>query len=276
VPPHYSFEPVADGVLAAIHRPGGGGVGNAAIVDLGRTTLVFDTGMTPQAGAELRAAAEELAPVAVVVNSHFHADHVRGNQAFENVEIVATGRTQELIETRGAERLAEHQAMDADAYVDSLPDGPDRSTAEHMAQTIATLELRPPTRTFEDRVELAPGCELVTLGGGHTESDAFLVLRDRGVAVMGDLLTTRMHPWMGDGYPEQWIEILAAVEAMGLERFVPGHGEVASVQDVRGLREHLVAFLDDPHGIEARYPEWDFQGGTADRNRAVLAERAGV
>jgi glyoxylase-like metal-dependent hydrolase (beta-lactamase superfamily II) len=166
--------------------------------------------------------------------------------------------------------------MDAQSYVDSLPDGPDRSTAQQMAETIAELELRPPTRTFEDRIALAPGCELVTLGGGHTESDAFLVVGDRGVALMGDLLTTRMHPWMGDGDPKQWIEILSAVEAMGLEWFVPGHGAVASLEDVRGLREHLVAFLDDPDGIEARYPDWDFQGVMPDRNRAFLAERTGV
>jgi glyoxylase-like metal-dependent hydrolase (beta-lactamase superfamily II) len=144
-----------------------------------------------------------------------------------------------------------------------------------MAESIDRLELRPPTRTFEDRLELAPGCELVSLGGGHTASDAFLVVPERGVVVMGDLLTTRMHPWMGDGDPERWIKILTAVQAMGLERFVPGHGEVGSVDDVGGLREHLVAFLDDPDGIEARYPEWDFQGEMVDRNRAFLAERAG-
>jgi hypothetical protein len=60
---HYRLERVAERVLAAIHQPGGGGVGNAAIVDLGGSTLVFDTGMTPQAGAELRRQAERIAPV---------------------------------------------------------------------------------------------------------------------------------------------------------------------------------------------------------------------
>jgi Metallo-beta-lactamase superfamily len=71
---HYRLLEVADGVHAAIDVPGGGAAGNAAIVDLWGTTLVFDTGMTPQAGAELRRAAEEVAPVSVVVNSHWHAD----------------------------------------------------------------------------------------------------------------------------------------------------------------------------------------------------------
>jgi len=130
---HYRLLEVADGVHAAIDVPGGGAAGNAAIVDLGGSTLVFDTGMTPQAGAELRRAAEEVAPVSVVVNSHWHADHIRGNQAFPGTEIVATTRTKELIETRGIERLAEHKAFDVEAYLASLPDGPERGTVLHMA-----------------------------------------------------------------------------------------------------------------------------------------------
>lgn len=75
----------------------------------------------------------------------------------------------------------------------------------------------------------------VTLGGGHSESDAFLIVHDR-VALMADLLGIRMHPWMGDGHPERWIEILEE--------------------------------------IEQRYPDWDFQGEMVDRNRTFLRERA--
>ena len=270
---HYRLEHVADGVVAALHRPGGGGVGNAAIVRTGDSTIVFDTGMTPQAGAELRRTAVEIAPVSFVVNSHWHDDHVRGNQAFSDVQIVATGRTKELIETRAAERLAEQRAIEPDEHLASLPEGPDKETARYLAVTIADVRLTPPTTTFEERLELAPGCELVTLGGGHTESDAFLVLPDRGVAVLGDLLFNRIHPWMGDGDPRRWIEILDAVADLGATRFVPGHGAVAGLEDVRALRDHLRSFLDDPEGLAERYPDWEFDG-MLERNRAALQRTA--
>jgi hypothetical protein len=36
------------------------------------------------------------------------------------------------------------------------------------------------------------------------------------------------------------------------------------------LRDHLRAFLADPESIESLYPDWDFWGDTADRNRAFL------
>ena len=83
---HYRLEEIADDVVAAIARADRGGRANAGIVRLGDRTLVFDTGMTPQAGAELREAAERLGPIGWVVNSHFHGDHVRGNQAFGDAE----------------------------------------------------------------------------------------------------------------------------------------------------------------------------------------------
>jgi glyoxylase-like metal-dependent hydrolase (beta-lactamase superfamily II) len=271
---HYRVEPVADGVLAAIALPGGGGVGNAAIVDLGGTTLVFDTGMTPQAGAELRRAAERIAPVSTVANSHWHGDHVRGNQAFGGAEIVGTHRTRELIVTRGAERLAQQREIDADEYLASLPEGPDRETARHLAATIAEVELTPPTRTFDDRLELSPGIELLTFGGGHTDSDAVLHLTDRGVLLTGDLLFARIHPWIGDGHPEHWLEILERLESLGAETVVPGHGEVSPATELRAFREHLAAFLDDPEGIEER-SDWDLDAGMLERNRAFLRERAG-
>lgn len=121
---HYLLDGVADGVFAAIATSGGGGRGNAAIVQLDGGTLVFDTGMTPQAGNELRSLAERSGPVRWVVNSHWHADHVRGNQAFTGAEIVATARTKGLIETRAAEQLAERQATDFAELLASLPDDP--------------------------------------------------------------------------------------------------------------------------------------------------------
>jgi cyclase len=280
---HYRIEEVAEGVLAAIATPTGGGRGNAAIVRLDGDVLVFDTGMTPQAGEELRAAAEVFGRVRWVINSHWHADHIRGNQVFGDVEIIATTRTKELIETCAVAQLAEQQATDFEALLASVRAERvhklDRSfwarveSARQLAATIAEVELRPPTRIFEDRLELGPGCELVSLGGGHTESDAFLVLADRRVAVVGDLLCVGMHPWLGAGDPWRWIEILDELKRLDVDRFVPGHGSVSTVEEVHALRQHLTAFLAGPERIESLYPEWDFWGDTADRNRAFLRSR---
>ena len=72
---------LADGVWAAIAQPTGLAMSNSGIVDLGDRTLVFDTTISPRSASDLRAAAEYLTgrPVAGVLNSHWHRDHVFGN-----------------------------------------------------------------------------------------------------------------------------------------------------------------------------------------------------
>ena len=103
---HFKIETLADGVFAAIHRPGGWAIGNAGIVDLGDFTLVYDTFITIEAGQELREAAETLTgnPVKIVVNSHYHNDHVWGNQVFDpETLIVSSADTRQLFTTKGKE-----------------------------------------------------------------------------------------------------------------------------------------------------------------------------
>ena len=57
---HFELVQVAEGVHAAIARPGGAAFSNAGIVDLGDLTLVFDTFETPVAARDLKAAGESL------------------------------------------------------------------------------------------------------------------------------------------------------------------------------------------------------------------------
>ncbi|MBM4162577.1 MAG: MBL fold metallo-hydrolase, partial [Ignavibacteria bacterium] len=81
---HFDLVKLTDGVYAAIETPGGSAVSNAGIVDLGDAALVFDTFMSLQVAKELAGVVEKLLrkPVRYVVNSHYHKDHIWGNQVF--------------------------------------------------------------------------------------------------------------------------------------------------------------------------------------------------
>ena len=108
---HFRLQQLADGVYAAVHIDGGAAIGNAGIVDLGDRTLVYDTFLTPQAAEDLRIAAEALTgrPIDAVLNSHWHNDHIWGNQVFDaDTDIISTEETRRIfISTRG------HGAYDA-------------------------------------------------------------------------------------------------------------------------------------------------------------------
>ncbi len=92
---------LADGVYALIHKVGGKAISNVGIIDLGDTTIVFDTFLSPKVAEEIPKVVKQLnlSPIRYVVNSHWHNDHIRGNQVFaDDIKIISTKRATELIE----------------------------------------------------------------------------------------------------------------------------------------------------------------------------------
>jgi cyclase len=85
-------------------------VGNAAIIDLGDSTLVVDTFTTIQSAEDLKATALHLTgnPVSYVINTHWHSDHTSGNQVFTHeAQIISTSTTREIMAAFGKNRLAQ-------------------------------------------------------------------------------------------------------------------------------------------------------------------------
>src|SRR5438132_1482020 len=84
---------VAEGVFAAIAKPGGLASGNAGFIVGDGGVLVVDTFFTPAAAEELivEIAAQTKQPIKYAVNTHYHLDHTGGNQVFaeSGVTIVA-------------------------------------------------------------------------------------------------------------------------------------------------------------------------------------------
>jgi glyoxylase-like metal-dependent hydrolase (beta-lactamase superfamily II) len=243
---HFQLEQLLDGVYAAIGIPGTGSGSNAGIIDLGDRTLVFDTFLTPQAGDDLRTATERLLgrPVAAVINSHWHSDHIHGNQAFAlDTPIIATSRTRELMAANGPEAIDEiiEAASRVAALEEKLAQEPDEQKRAALANELGEtreyavcahrLALRLPEQTFDTKAVFhgsRRSAELLTYGGGHTESDAFLLLRDERLVFLGDLGFVQSHLWMGHGNPQEWVRILGRVAELDLSVIVPGHGPVGA------------------------------------------------
>jgi len=279
---HFRLERLADGLYVSIASDTGAATCNAGIVDLGDRTLIFDPFLTPTAAEDLRAAAAQLTnrPVAYVVNSHYHNDHIRGNQVFSaDTDIISTTLTRELIATKGVDEIhwdTGNSPEQLHLFEECLKTEADANTRKDIAfwvayhrsiiESLPTLKLRLPNRTFDKRLVFHGSrrtAEVISFGGGHTESDSILYLPAERITFMGDLVFIGCHPYLADGDPQEWLQSLAQTELLGLKTLVPGHGSVGTADDLALMRQYITE-------LEALAAEVVKAEGSADQ----AAERA--
>lgn len=256
MPTTFTVHEAAAGVWAAV-APGTAGpaVSNAAIIDLGDRTVVVDTFMTVLAAEELRDEALRLTGRApfVVVNSHWHSDHVYGNQVFAAAPIVGTRRMLELIiedapSAGDTESYVEYLRTTAGELRSNAATEEDRrradgtwALAEALAAGVDTFRLTVPDVLIGDRLDIQGERSLTILGHGrgHTESDLFVHLPEDGVVVTGDLVWTAMHPKTDDGFPADWATTLDRIAALEPKTIVSGHGELGTAADVVAMADYM-------------------------------------
>lgn len=256
---HFRLEQLGDGVYAAIHIDGGAAIGNAGIIDLGDRTLIFDTFFTPQAAEDLRTAAEALTgrPIDAVINSHYHNDHIWGNQVFSsNTDIISTVETRRLIvATQGHDDFDSYKE-NAEANLESTraefeaaeDEGERRQLAvwidyhRGFVEAKPILQVRPPNIAFAERLAFHGtdrSAEVISFDGGHTQNDAVLFLPQEGIIFMSDLLFIGYHPWVGAGDPDRLSHILEEVSDLNPKLLVPGHGPVGTPDSLKVMRQYI-------------------------------------
>ena len=259
---HFTIHPLAEGVYAAIARTGGSAICNAGIVDLGGLCLIFDTFLTPRAAEDLLQAVELLTgpgPL-TVINSHYHNDHIWGNQVFNSkAHVVASNQTRQLMLTEGKKEL-EDAFTNAARSLASIKEQQEKAEDEQqrhaadlfvgyyqgLVDDLPHLKLRLPDITFVDRMKFygkTRSAELIAYDRCHTGSDAILLLPDDGLIFMGDLLFVGCHPYLGDGDPENLAHTLKEIQHLDATRFVPGHGAPGDKTDLVSNIEYLESCL---------------------------------
>jgi glyoxylase-like metal-dependent hydrolase (beta-lactamase superfamily II) len=231
--------------------------------------------MTPQAGADLRTAAEELTgrSASLVVNSHWHDDHTGGNQVFDDALIVSTARTIELIAGTAPDDLDAYAAeidgaiSTARVMIEAAESDQARLRAEGMLKTYTAVKealpgfrLTLPTPIDGDGMTVEGAdrsAEVLTYGGGHTDSDVFVHLPEEAIVVCGDLLWVERHPRVNDGYPTAWAEMLDTISGLGATRLIPGHGAVGDRIHLEAMAAYLRTFdeLVDQAVLDGTPPE---------------------
>jgi cyclase len=255
---HFNGVELAEGVYAAIASENGAGVGNAGVIDLGGLTLILDTFLTPQAGQDLRKWAEELTGRApdLVVNTHYHNDHVWGNQVFlPEAKIISSIRTRQLMQTAGVEELHEYTAISPGRYqelkeqYEREPDPEKQKNLlfwmayyEGLVEALPALHLCLPSITFERNLTLhgeLRTAELLSFDAGHTGGDTVLYLPDSKTAFLADLLFVGCHPYLADGDPDALQSVLVTLQELDAHTLIPGHGPPGKPADLQLMIDYI-------------------------------------
>jgi glyoxylase-like metal-dependent hydrolase (beta-lactamase superfamily II) len=248
---------VADGVYAAVAKPGGLALGNAGFVIGDEGVLIFDTFSTPAALEELIGEIQALTklPIKFAVNSHYHLDHTGGNQVLtaRGVPIFAHDNVLKWQTTKNKRFLsasADLQKRRADAakqLSDTPADQKDKRTQLERQirryDAMAAITLTNPTVSFSSGVvRLYLGKREVVLSTlpGHTGGDVFAYVPEANVVLTGDLGWSKTLPNLVDATVSDWIPTLDQILTQyPTAKFVPGHGDVAEASDIKDFRDYL-------------------------------------
>jgi len=256
---HFQIERLAEGVYAAVASEQGYAICNAGIVDIGDKTIVFDTFISPDAAKDLLKASEQLTShkATYVVNSHYHEDHIRGNQVFSpGVDIISTAWTRDAIARNEPEEIkwekenVPKRIIEAQSRLSVEKDSKRRRELalsivyyQAMIESHPQLKTRLPDITFDHKLVIhgmRRTVELLPLVG-HTGSDIVLHLPEDKIAFMSDLLFINIHPYLPSGFPADWKQSISKVEALGIRTAVPGHGPVGRSADLSVMTQYIQA-----------------------------------
>src|SRR5580704_8047204 len=222
----FALQKVGDGVWAAIVSDEGKAGGNAGFVVGDSGVVVVDTFQDPEPAAAFLAEIRKITnlPIRFVVNTHYHLDHVNGNDVFaaSGAVIIAHRNARGWIRTENIKMI----------------DPPVTPEKKARVQSIAL-----PNIVYDTSVDLYLGSRRVNVRyyPGHTGGDSVVSVPDAHVVFCGDLLWKDHIPNLIDASTPQWIQTLDALRKDNAEStWVPGHGGIASALDVATFQKYLV------------------------------------
>jgi cyclase len=254
---NFEVQKIAEGVYAAIRKELPGLMFNANVIFIinDEDVVVVDTNITPSSAKEVLAALRNLTskPVKYVINTHWHEDHIMGNQVyrdtFPGVEFIGHASTLVDLPTVGATNRKQllEGAPPFIKYIRSQMEknksinGSDLTEEERISYLsdikqveqylgeASGFQIILPTITIEDRLTLHRGSRVIDirhLGRGHTGADLVVHLPKENILISGDLVVWPV-PLVGTtSYPAEFASSLEKLLAIRPAVIVPGHGPV--------------------------------------------------
>jgi len=203
------------------------GIGGNIAVSTGKDgVFVVDDDVSPMSDKILAAVSGlQDEPVKMVFNTHWHFDHAGGNEALgqQGAMIVAHDNVRERMSTV-------------------------QFSSFFGTKTQPSPDIALPVITFDNTASFylnGQTIRAIHVPPAHTDGDSILVFEEANVAHLGDVFFNRMYPFIdlsSGGSVKGIIEALDRIMPLLNEetRIVPGHGPIATLDDLRDYRSMLV------------------------------------
>jgi cyclase len=247
---------LAEGVYVMRHpdAPDAFPQGNTTVIIGDRAVFVVDSCYLPSSAREdiAQIRAWTGLPVRYLLNTHWHYDHTMGNaayrDAFPGLSIVAHTETRNQIAGYNPGWFARYPDRGKlfQAAIDTGKDPSGRVLSEseigeyraalkglvpvgnEYKESALRLDALTPDTTFEQELRLDLGhreVQVKFLGRGNTAGDAIAFLPNERILASGDLVVHPV-PYLGGGYPTEFLATLRRLRDLDPQLIVPGHGEV--------------------------------------------------
>jgi cyclase len=215
--------------------------GNIAVLGGDDGSLVIDSGL-PNRIAQTQAEVSKAGPLALLVNTHFHFDHTGANEA------LAKAGARIVAHENCRKRLASEQYNEP--FDRTLPASPPAALPVVTFTTPTTLHLN------SEEIRLVP------VRPAHTDTDVVVHFQKADLIHTGDLYFNGGYPFIdysSAGRLDGLVPVIREVVAMAnpKTRIIPGHGPLATLEDLKGYLAFLETMLE-------RFSKLKAEGKTAD------------
>ncbi len=194
--------------------------------------VVVDSGFHNRTALQILGRVRRLRPrTMLLVDTHYHSDHVLGNGVFaeKGAVVLSHEKCRRSMQRKSAGLLEKYRARD-----------------QRLAGILRGVEVSFPSLTFRDRVQTYVGKDLqldVFHPGvrAHTDGDSIVHVPDERVVFSGDVLWVGYHPNLEDSDIQGQIRALKMILRLNPRKIVPGHGPVCGT----GEAGRFVRYLEE-------------------------------